>query len=201
MPPSRRIPPSSSRTGKLTEGLEAEVPVIALRTTRAPSSFVPTLRGIVRDQDPGVALQSVMTMEDRLSTSLARPRLYAVVLVGFGGFALLLAAVGLFGVLSYMVAQRAREMGVRAALGARPADLVRLVVGQGLAVTVVGAGVGLAAAYALARYASSLLYGVTAHDALTFSLVPVCLVVVALAACYWPARRAASIDPLRAMKS
>ncbi len=185
----------------MSDGFNTLEPAILVRTTDDPAKYVPTLRGLVREQAPGVPLESVMTMEQRLTDSLAKPRLYAVVLGGFAGFALLIAGIGLFGVLSYSVAQRTREIGVRAALGARPADIVRLVVGQGLAVTLAGAAIGIAAAYLLARFISTLLFGVEAHDPLTFVLVPAVLVVVSLAACYWPARRAASIDPLRAMRS
>ncbi len=174
---------------------------LVVRTASDPAAFVPTLRALVREQDPSLALESVMTMEDRLVTSLARPRLYAVLLGGFAIFALAIAGVGLFGVLSYTVAQRAREIGVRTALGARPLDIVRLVVGQGLAMTLGGLAVGLAASFALVRYLSTFLYGVTAYDAVSFVAVPIVLTAVAGAACVVPARRAARVDPLRVLKA
>jgi putative ABC transport system permease protein len=174
---------------------------LVVRTASDPAAFVPTLRALVREQDPSLALESVMTMEDRLITSLARPRLYAVLLGGFAIFALAIAGVGLFGVLSYSVAQRAREIGVRTALGARPLDIVRLVVGQGLAMTLGGLAFGLAASFALVRYLSTFLYGVTVYDAVSFVAVPIVLAAVAGAACVVPARRAARVDPLRVLKA
>jgi putative ABC transport system permease protein len=132
---------------------------------------------------------------------LAQPRLYALLLGGFAALALVIAAVGLFSVLSYLVAQRSREFGLRTALGARPVDIVRLVVRQGLWATISGAAAGLVAAVALTRSLSALLYGVTPYDELTFVAVPLGLVLVAAAACAAPARRAARLDPLRALKS
>jgi ABC-type antimicrobial peptide transport system permease subunit len=116
-------------------------------------------------------------------------------------FALLVAGAGLFGVLSYSVAQRTREIGVRAALGARPADIIGLVVGQGVAVTLVGLVVGLCAATALVRYIGTMLYGVTTRDPLSYALVAATLAIVAALASVVPALRAAKIDPLRAMRS
>src|SRR5206468_25942 len=131
-----------------------------------------------------------------VTASLARPRTYAVLLGGFAGFSLVIAAVGLFGALSYSVAQRSREIGVRAALGARPADIVRLVLRQALAIAAGGLAIGLWLAFVLTRYLSAFLYGVTTHDAATFVLVPLGLTLVAAIAAAVPARRAAGIDPL-----
>jgi ABC-type antimicrobial peptide transport system permease subunit len=141
-----------------------------------------------------------MTMEERVMTTLARPRLYAVVLVGFSAFALVIAGVGLFGALSCSVAQRAREIGVRTALGARTIDIVALVARQ--AAMVAGAGIvtGLALAVAAARSLSAFLYGVTAYDTPTFVGVPLVMVGMAIAACVVPARRAARIDPMTAIR-
>ena len=141
-----------------------------------------------------------MTMEQRLLGSLARPRLYAIMLGGFAVCALAIAAVGLFGVLSYTVAQRSREIAVRSALGARPIDIVLLVVGQGLAITGIGLVAGVAAALILTRSISTFLYGVNVHDRVTFVAVPLLLLTVAAIACFVPARRAARLDPLRVLK-
>ncbi len=114
-------------------------PILVIRTVADPTTYVSTLRRLVQEHAPALALDSVMTMEDRVMTSLARPRLYAIVLAGFGVFALLIAGVGLFGVLSFSVAQRTREIGVRSALGAQARDIVALVLRQML--WIVGIGV------------------------------------------------------------
>ena len=164
-------------------------------------SVTATLRQIIREQDPTATLESVMTMEERVMDSLAHPRLYAIALAGFGGFALLIAGVGLFGVLSYGVSQRSKELGIRAALGARPGALVRLVMGEGLAITAIGAVTGMGAALVLTRWLSTFLYGIETRDAFTFVAVPLVLVLVSAAACFVPARRASRIDPLRVMKA
>ncbi len=174
---------------------------LAIRTASDPAAFVPSFRAFVRDQDPTLALESVMTMEDRVMTSLTQPRLYAVLLGAFAVFALAIAGVGLFGVLSYSVAQRTREIGVRTALGARPRDIVRLVVGQGLAMTAAGLVAGLAAAFVLTRSLSAFLFGVSAHDPESFVAVPIVLAAVAIAASVVPARRAARVDPQRVLRA
>jgi len=159
------------------------------------------LRTAVREQDPAVPIDSIMTMEERVATSLAKPRLYAVLLAGFAISALAIAAVGLFGVLSYSVAQRRREIGIRTALGAQLRDIVTLVLRHALITALAGVGVGLWSAYVLTRYVSSFLYGVSALDGLTYGIVPVVVAAVAVIACVVPARRAGRIDPLIALRS
>jgi putative ABC transport system permease protein len=139
-------------------------------------------------------------MDDRLMSSLSRPRAYAFVLGGVAAFALAIAAVGLFGVLSYSVAQRSREIGVRTALGARTTDILTLVLRSSLAVTAAGLTVGLGAAAFLVKLLSAILYGVSPLDAATFAAVPVVLALAATLACMVPARRAARIDPIRALR-
>jgi putative ABC transport system permease protein len=148
----------------------------------------------------GVLLDSIMSMENRLMTSLARPRLYAVLLGGFAGLALLIAGVGLYGVLAYGVAQRRREIGVRAALGATPVALLGLVLRQGAVITIAGLAVGLTGAYIAVGWLGGFLFGVTPRDPMSFVVVPVVLLLVATLAAFVPARRAATIDPLRAMR-
>jgi putative ABC transport system permease protein len=175
--------------------------IVVMRTAAEPGAQVPALRAAVRELDPGLAIDSVMTMEDRVMTSLSRPRTYAILLSAFGVFALLIAGVGLFGVLSYSVAQRSREIGVRTALGAQAIDIVALVVRQGLAIAVVGMSVGLSLAYALGGYVGSFLYGVTRHDVWSFAIVAATLTVVSMLACAVPARRAARLDPLTVLKA
>jgi putative ABC transport system permease protein len=140
-------------------------------------------------------------MEGRVINSLARPRLYAVLLTTFAVFALVIAGVGLFGVLSYSVAQRSREIGVRTALGATTGDIVNLVLRQAAVVTLGGVGIGLWASFAAVKAVSKLLYGVSAHDAVSFIVVPIVLAGVAAIACVVPARRAARVDPLRALRA
>ncbi|HWW87688.1 MAG TPA: FtsX-like permease family protein, partial [Vicinamibacterales bacterium] len=176
-------------------------PIIVIRTAADPTRYVATLRGLVRELAPAQALDSVMTMEDRVMTSLAKPRLYAAVLAWFGVFALLVAGVGLFGVLSFTVAQRTREIGVRSALGARAFDIVMLVSRQVLWIVVAGVATGLLGALAGARLLAAFLYGVGPRDVLTFVAVPVVIVMVATVACLVPARRAAKVDPLVALRA
>ncbi len=203
------------RTGGLTDPPQAEiymsynqrsgipmtVPALVVRTAGDPAAFVPQLRAIVHEQDGSIALDRVETMRERLMGNLATPRLYAVLLGGFAGFALAIAAVGLFGVLSYSVAQRSREIAVRSALGARPVDLVMMVVGQGLVVSAGGLVAGIVASLWLARSMQSFVYGIAVHDVATFVIVPVVLLVVSAIACYVPARRAARLDPLTVLKA
>jgi predicted permease len=182
------------------QGLRFDQPTLVIRTTARPAELVPTLRALVRQQDSSLAFDAINTMEDLVSGSLAQPRLYAVLLATFAVFALTIAGVGLFGVLAYMVAQRSREIGVRTALGARPLDIVGLVVRQGLVIVLVGLAVGLAMAFAFVKSLSTFLYGVTAYDTLSFTTVPIVLLLVAGLACLVPARRAASVDPVRVLR-
>jgi putative ABC transport system permease protein len=176
-------------------------PILVVRTAADPTTYASTLRRLVQEQLPALALDSVMTLEDRVMTSLARPRLYAVVLAWFGVFALLIAGVGLFGALSFSVAQRTREIGVRSALGAQTHDIVTLVLRQMIWIVGIGVLFGLAAALAGGRLLSAFLYGLSPHDPLTFVAVPVVIVVVAAVACLVPARRAAKVDPLTALRA
>jgi ABC-type antimicrobial peptide transport system permease subunit len=176
-------------------------PILIVKTAVDPLALVPSLRDAVRREAPGVALDSVMTMEDRITNSLARPRTYALLLGVFAVFAMLISGVGLFGVLSYTVAQRTREIGVRTALGAQGRDIVSLVLRQAVATAGAGSLAGLATAAGSVRSLSTLLYGVTSYDAVTFIVVPVVLIGVTIIACVVPARRAARVDPLIALRS
>jgi putative ABC transport system permease protein len=140
-------------------------------------------------------------MTDAVSESVAQPRFYAILLGSFAGIALLIAALGIYGVISYAVSQRTRELGIRIALGAQRERVVRLVIGQGLTLTLLGIVLGVAGAVVLTRLISSLLFGVAAADPLTFISVAVLFVLVACLASYLPARRAAGVDPIIAMRA
>jgi putative ABC transport system permease protein len=150
--------------------------------------------------DPNQPLHNVMTMEQRLANITTSRRLNTALLGSFAGVALLLAVVGIYGVMSYAVTQRRREIGVRMALGAQKSDVMGLIIHSGLRLTLLGVAIGLAGAFALTRYLSSLLYSVNATDPLTFLTVALALVGVALFACWLPARRAAKVDPMEALR-
>jgi predicted permease len=174
--------------------------LLAVRTPGDPTSVVPTLRAAIRQVAPSAALDSIMTMEDRVSASLAKPRLYAVLLGTFAAFALAIAGVGLFGVLSYTVAQRAREIGVRSALGAQVRDIVVLVLRQSMTIAAAGLAVGLTASLWLTSALQRYLFGVTPRDGASFAAVALLLIVVAALASVVPARRAARVDPVRVLR-
>ncbi len=183
-----------------SEGLRFPEPVLLLRTQSDPMALAPSVRHLAQQIDPRIALDSLMTMEGRLAAGLSRPRLYAVLLSALSFLALVIAGVGVFGVLSNNVAQRRREIGVRAALGARPMDIVRLTVGQGVLMASAGLVLGLSSALWLVRYLEGLLWGVKARDPLSYAAVPVVLLLATVVACWVPARRAARIDPLIALR-
>jgi hypothetical protein len=168
---------------------------LAVRTAGDPLAAARPLRDIVRDADPGAAVTQVGTLADSLSASIAAPRFFATVLGAFATLALTLAAIGLYGVLSYSVTLRRRELGIRAALGASRRDLLALVVRQGLIATAAGLAVGLGLAVVAARLMRSLLFGIEPIDLPSFAASSALLLAVALAACLVPARRAAASDP------
>ena len=187
---------------QLKVGVRPSIAWVFMRTDGDPHVQAPLLRAAVTEADSTLIAEGIMTLEERLlAGSLARPRLYAVLIASFAGLAVMVTGVGLFGVLSYSVAARMRELGVRAALGASRFSLVRLVVQQGLVVATVGIATGLAAAAWLGRFIETMLYGVTARDGWTYLIVPAVLLVVALLACAIPARRLANLDPLKALRS
>jgi len=165
--------------------------------TVAPSAAViPAIRKAVAALDPEVPVADVITMDQALAEQVAGPGFYLALLVGFAVTALVLAMIGIYGVISYIVSTRVREIGIRLALGAGRNDSFTHVVRQGVLLAVVGAGTGIAGSLALTRYLRSLLYDVRTTDPLTFAVTPVVLVAVAVAACYFPARRASRVDPM-----
>jgi len=174
---------------------------LVVRGTGESAVLGPALREAIWDTDPDVSISAVQTMDEVVARATASPRLYLLLLGSFAAVALALAAVGIYGVMSYSVAQRRNEIGIRMALGARPADVLRLVMGEAMGVAVAGAAAGLAAALALTRLMSGLLYGVASTDPLTFAAVCAVLTAVALTATYVPARRAVRVDPLSALRA
>jgi putative ABC transport system permease protein len=173
---------------------------LVVRTRSDPMALASAVRGALRSIDPNVPVYEIQTAERMLADSLGSRRFNMALLGSFAGVALLLASVGLFGVMAYLVSQRTREIGVRLALGAQPRDLFRLVIGRGMLLALIGTAAGLAAALGLARLLETLLFQIKPVDALTFTVAPALLLVVALLACYIPARRATKVDPLVALR-
>lgn len=174
---------------------------LMVRTEGDPAGLLGTLRNEMNQVNKAVAVFSVQMMSETIAGQLAVDRMIAVLLSVFGGAALLLAAIGIYGVMGYAVAQRTREIGIRVALGAERGDIMKLIVRRGLVLTVIGATIGLALAFALTRALKSLLFGVSVTDPLTFSAVVTLLVAVAMLACYFPARRATTVDPIVALRN
>ncbi|HEV7904429.1 MAG TPA: ABC transporter permease [Pyrinomonadaceae bacterium] len=183
----------------LAQGGQSSMALL-VRTDGDPLAMLPPVRAELKNLDKNLTLYQINTLSAQLAEALSNERMVAVLLSVFGVAALLLAAVGLYGVMSYAVARRTHEIGVRMALGAQPGDIMKLVLWQGMALLLVGSVVGLAAAYALTRLLSSLLYGVSATDPATFVGITLLLAFVALLACYFPARRATKVDPMVALR-
>lgn len=173
---------------------------LALRTSGDPASLAGAVREAIRGVDPDQPVSNVATMAEVLGSETSQRRLGMILLTAFAVLALLLASLGIYGVLAYFVAQHRNEIGVRLALGATPAQILLLVLRKGMALTLLGVAIGLAASFALTRLMTSLLFGVKAVDPLTFAIVPLLLAGVALLACWIPARRAAKVDPVVALR-
>lgn len=178
----------------------ADAMTVVLRTAGEPSALAGAIRREVRQLDPNLPIEEFTTLGEVVSGSVAQPRFYMALLTLFAAVALLLAAIGIFGVMSYSVAQRTREIGVRMALGARAEDVLRLVVRRALWLALGGLALGLLGALALSRILRSLLYDVGTTDPLTFTVVPLVLMSVAALASYLPARRATRVDPMTALR-
>jgi len=175
-------------------------PYFVIRTRQAPLSALPEIRAAIHQVDRDIALAEIRTMEEVLSASVTDSRFLTILLGLFGALALFIAAIGVYGVISYSVSQRTHEIGVRMALGAERKEVLKLVVGQGLKLAVIGVVLGVVAALALTRFMASVLYGVKPTDALTFGAVSLVLLAVALSASYIPARRATRVDPMVALR-
>ena len=173
---------------------------LVVRTNSEPTAVAGAVREAIGSVDKGVAIWNLKTMNDVVSTSAAPRRVPMLLLTAFAGVAMLLAMIGIYGITSYYVTQRTHEIGVRMALGAQIADVLRLVLRRAMLLSVAGVGLGVAGAVAVARYLETLLFGVKPFDVITFAAVALGLVLVALIACLIPARRATKVDPLTALR-
>jgi len=180
--------------------LVADSVAVVVRTESDPTAVMGYVRRAVAEIDSREVVYNVRTMDEVVSSSFAARRLSMILLSVFAGLALVLACVGIYGVISYLVGQRTHEIGVRVALGAQRTDVLRLVIGHGLRMALIGVAVGTAAALGLTRLMANQLFGVSAHDPLTFAGVAILLMSVAVAACYVPARRATRVDPMVALR-
>jgi putative ABC transport system permease protein len=171
-----------------------------VRASTDPGTLVAAVRREVQALDPGLPLAAVKTGDQLLASAVGRPRFQTMLIGVFALSALLLAAVGIYGVISYSTAQRTHEIGLRMALGARSRDVLRLVLGQGMRLALAGTALGLVGALSLTRLMKGVLFGVSATDPLTFALIALLLAAVAFLACYVPARRATRVDPMVALR-
>jgi putative ABC transport system permease protein len=184
----------------VTTGL-LRAPYVAVRAAGTPDAVAGAMRAALRDVDPALPIAEVRTLDDVVAASQSRPRFMTLVLTLFGGVSLTLAAIGVFGVISYSVAQRTRELGIRIALGAQARGVLQLVLGGALRLAAAGVLIGLIGAFALTRFLSAFLFGVSANDPATFAAVSVVLGGVAVLASYLPALRATRVDPLAALRA
>ena len=173
---------------------------IQVRTAGPPEAVIGGVRAQIQELVPTMAITNVQTVREIVDQGLWAPRAGAGLLTVFGALALILAAVGVYGVLSYAVSQQTREIGIRMSLGAQRQQVMRLVIAQGMKLALAGLAIGLIAAFLLTRVLTTLLFGVSAHDPATFVLVPLGLLAVSVLACYVPARRAIGVDPIVALR-
>ena len=174
--------------------------VFVLRTTGDPNRMIPAVKAAVADVDPSKAVNNIRTVEQYLDNQLRETRTFMALLGIFGGVAALLAAIGIYGVMAYVVAQRTREIGIRMALGATSTNVLRLIIRQALLLILAGTVLGLAGAWGLTRFLQDLLWNVSPTDPATFSVVALGLIAVAVMACLAPTRRAARVDPMVALR-
>jgi putative ABC transport system permease protein len=177
-------------------------PALALvvRTSGDPATLASSVRGAIAEIDPAQPIYDMQTLEQLVAKSLGQRRFTLMLMLLFGVIALVLSAVGIYGVMAFAVTQRTQEIGIRMALGARAFDVLRLIIGSGMLLAAIGVVIGLGGAFAITRLMTSLLFGVSPTDVFTFALVSTGLLLVALLACYLPARRAMKVDPLIALR-
>jgi putative ABC transport system permease protein len=173
---------------------------LVTHTSADPQSLVGAIRREVGQLDPDIPIKELATMEEVIAESIWQPRLYATLFGVFAGGALILAVIGIYGVMAYLVVTRTHEIGVRIALGATTRDVLKLIVGRGMKLTAVGVLLGVVGAYALTRLMRGLLFSISATDPVTFILISLLLTFVAFLACYIPARRATKVNPLVALR-
>ena len=174
---------------------------LIVHTEGRPGALAEAVRRQIHALDPAMAVYNEETMDEHVRTAYVLPRLAAALFGVFGAIGVVLAAVGLYGVMSFAVSRRTREIGIRMAMGARPATVERLVLRQGMVLAMIAIALGWPVAWTLSKLAASFLYGIQPHDALTFTIVPPFLVAIALVACWLPARRAARVDPMQALRT
>ncbi len=174
---------------------------IVARTASDPQTVLPAVRQVVRDLDPTLPFSDTATMEEMVARSLERPRSLSMLVAGFALVALLLSAIGIYGVMAYYVQQHTKDISIRLALGGSPRDVLRLVVGQGMQVVATGVVVGIVVAFVGTRLMSTVLFGVGATDAVTFAAAGAFLLAVALLACFVPAKRAIGLQPATVLRS
>ena len=183
----------------------AQIPLgsmsLVLRASNDPRGLAGAIQREVQALDKDIPVYRIKTLEQYLGVAVAQPKFNALLLALFAGLALLLTAIGLYGVMAYSVIQRTQEIGIRIALGAQTGNVLKMVLRQGLKLTAIGLALGLAAAYALTRYMQSMLFGVKATDPATFAAIALLLIAVAIVACWIPARRATKVDPMVALRS
>src|SRR5262249_33584153 len=193
------LPPQPRVYASIFQNSSVALAVFLRTRADAPATREPLARAI-HSVDGELPVFGVRTMEALMSESMARRRFSMILMSGFAAVALILAALGIYGVMAYLVGQRVQEFGIRSALGAQPRDIVMLAFRPGLLLTLTGIGVGLAASVGVARLISEMLFGISATDPVIFLGVPAVLVVVTLAACLAPARRAIRVDPMQALR-
>jgi putative ABC transport system permease protein len=168
---------------------------VVIKGASDPNQLISSVRGVVKSLDPDQPIYSPRTMDEIRAESVASERLNLTLLSLFAGIALVLAIVGIYGVMSYSVTQRTHEIGIRMAIGARPVDVFKMILGNGMKLALIGVAIGLVGAFWLTRFMATMLFGVEPRDAMTFASIPVLLITVALLACYLPGRRATKVEP------